>query len=128
MHVQTMGVAAMQGLQGPQPVPRGVEGDVFFATRQVTRHYIGYHGASPDIEAQRGHGSSNFIASNRSLADSYFPTYGSCHCCLSNKAPFRTERLLMNLSSCLDPATQAMAETEFDLGNRRVSAPEQRPG
>jgi hypothetical protein len=67
----------MQGLQGPQAVPGGAADDVYMATRQVTRHYIGYHGASPDIEAQRGHGASNFVASNRSLADSYFPTYGA---------------------------------------------------
>ena len=76
-HVQTIGVTAMQGLQSPQPVPGGAADDVYMATRQVTRHYIGYHGASPDIEAQRGRGASNFVASNRSLADSYFPTYGA---------------------------------------------------
>ena len=61
-HIQTMGVAAMRGLQSPAPVPGGGASDVFFATRQVTRHYIGYHGASPDIEAARNTGSSNFIA------------------------------------------------------------------
>lgn len=75
--MQTIGMTAMKGLQGPQPVPGGTADDVYLATRQVTRHYIGYHGASPDIEAQRGHGASNFVASNRSLADSYFPTYGA---------------------------------------------------
>lgn len=71
-HIQTIGVTAMKGLQNPQPVPGGKPEDAFFATRQVTRHYIGYHGASPDIS-----GHTTYIASNRSLADSYFPTYGS---------------------------------------------------
>ena len=42
----------MRGLQNPQPVPGGKADDVFFATRQVTRHYIAYHGASPDIEGE----------------------------------------------------------------------------
>ena len=78
MHIQTMGVGAMLGLQNPMPVPGGRPSDVFFATRQVTRHYIGYHSASPDIGPPSCHqfGSCNFVASNRSLADSYFPTYG----------------------------------------------------
>jgi beta-glucosidase-like glycosyl hydrolase len=70
--IQVIGVVAMRGLQNPQPVAGGKPEDVFFATRQVTRHYIGYHGASPDIS-----GHTTYIASNRSLADSYFPTYGS---------------------------------------------------
>ena len=72
----------MVGLQNPQPVPGGKPEDVFFATRQVTRHYIGYHGASPDIGPPSCHefGSCNFVATNRSLADSYFPTYGMLYC------------------------------------------------
>jgi beta-glucosidase-like glycosyl hydrolase len=53
-HIQTMGVSAMRGMQSPQPVPGGKPEDVFFATRQVTRHSIGYHGASLDIAAARG--------------------------------------------------------------------------
>ena len=77
LHIQTIGVAAMKGLQNPQPVPGGKPEDVFFATRQVTRHYIGYHGASPDIQGTRGGPPITFVATNRSLADSYFPTYGA---------------------------------------------------
>lgn len=50
--IQMIGVAAMRGLQNPQPVPGGKPEDVFFATRQVTRHYIAYHGASPDIKGE----------------------------------------------------------------------------
>ena len=42
----------MRGLQNPQPVPGGKPDDVFFATPQVTRHYIAYHGASPDIQGE----------------------------------------------------------------------------
>ena len=49
LHIQTIGVAAMKGLQNPQPVPGGKPEDVFFATRQVTRHYIGYHGGKTVI-------------------------------------------------------------------------------
>jgi hypothetical protein len=74
-HIQTIGVSAMTGLQSPTPVAGSTDSsDVFFATRQVTRHYIGYHGASADIEAPRGTGSANFVASKRTLNDSYFPT------------------------------------------------------
>ena len=69
LHIQTIGVAAMKGLQNPQPVPGGKPEDVFFATRQVTRHYIGYHGASPDIQGTRGGPPITFVATNRSLAD-----------------------------------------------------------
>ena len=35
MHIQTMGVSAMHGLQSPHPVAGGKPEDVFFATRQV---------------------------------------------------------------------------------------------
>jgi len=69
--VQAMGVAALQSMQNPQKVPGGADTDVWMATRQVTRHYIGYHSAHPDI------GYPLFNATNRSLADSYFPTYES---------------------------------------------------
>jgi hypothetical protein len=82
-HIQSMGVSAMLGLQSPQPVAgsafTGATQDVYFATRQVTRHYIGYHGASPDIGSTCGHGKGacNFTATPRTLADSYFPTFGT---------------------------------------------------
>ena len=52
MHIQTIGVTALRGLQNPQSVRGGKPDDVFFATRQVTRHYIAYHGASPDIQGE----------------------------------------------------------------------------
>jgi hypothetical protein len=67
----------MRGLQNPLPVPGGKPEDVFFATRQVTRHYIAYHGASPDISGEKlpGANVSTYCATNRSLFDSYFPTY-----------------------------------------------------
>ena len=76
-HIQTIGVTALQGLQNPQPVPRGAAGDVFFATRQVTRHYIAYHGARPDIPGGANATGQEFVASNRTLHDSYFPTYAT---------------------------------------------------
>ena len=60
-----------------QPVAGGAAADVFMATRQVTRHYIGYHGARPDIPGGANAAGQEFVASNRSLADSYFPTYGA---------------------------------------------------
>jgi hypothetical protein len=46
-------------------------------SRQVTRHYIAYHGARPDISGGPNAAGQEFIASNRSLHDSYFPTYGA---------------------------------------------------
>ena len=88
-HIQTIGVVAMRGLQNPVAVPGGAPEDVFFATRQVTRHYIGYHGASPDIsgpDAAKG-----YSATNRSLADSYFPTYGPPLRVLPVPMPCRSE-------------------------------------
>ena len=71
VHVQLCGVTALKGLQNPQPynVAGAKPGDKLLATRQVTRHYIGYHGATPDI-----HGT-DFNASIRSLYDSYLPTF-----------------------------------------------------
>jgi len=72
-HIQRIGVTALQSLQNPQLVKGGAPGDYFYATRQVTRHYIGYHGARPDIGPN--HVWASFSATNRSLADSYFPTY-----------------------------------------------------
>lgn len=77
LHIQTIGVTALQGLQNPLPVPGGHPDDAFFATRQVTRHYIEYHGASPDIQDMQRGQQYTFVATNRSLADSYFPTYGA---------------------------------------------------
>ena len=74
--IQTVGVRVMQALQNPQPVPGGHPSDRFLATRQVTRHYIAYHGGSGD----RINGTSYnalYNATNRSLADSYLPTYGA---------------------------------------------------
>jgi alpha-N-acetylglucosaminidase len=49
--------------------------DIFLA--QVTRHDIGYHGARPDIPGGADAAGQEFFATNRSLADSYFPTYGA---------------------------------------------------
>jgi len=43
-----MGVAILNALQAPVPVPGGHAEDRFMATRQVTRHYIAYHGGSGD--------------------------------------------------------------------------------
>lgn len=72
-HIQQVGVTVLQSLQNPQLVNGGVSSDYFYATRQVTRHYIGYHGARPDIGPP--HVFASFSATKRSLADSYFPTY-----------------------------------------------------
>ena len=76
MHIQQMGVAILNALQNPQPVPGGKPEDRFLATRQVTRHFIGYHGGSGDtINGTKYNALYN--ATKRSLADSYFPTYGA---------------------------------------------------
>ena len=74
--VQAVGVMALQSLQNPQPVRDGHADDRFMATRQVTRHYIGYHSGSGD----KINGTSYnplYNASNRSLADTYFPIFGA---------------------------------------------------
>ena len=70
-HIQAIGVAILQALQNRVPVPGGKPTDFYYATRQVTRHFIGYHSASDDIKTPA------FTATNRSLADSYFPTYSA---------------------------------------------------
>jgi beta-glucosidase len=76
MHIQTMGVNVLNALQNPQPVHGGQPVDKFLATRQVTRHYIAYHGGSGDTVNGTKH-PTFYNATNRSLADSYFPTYGA---------------------------------------------------
>eukprot|EP01060_Flectonema_neradi_P006928 TRINITY_DN1478_c0_g1_i6.p1 TRINITY_DN1478_c0_g1~~TRINITY_DN1478_c0_g1_i6.p1 ORF type:complete len:763 (+),score=213.85 TRINITY_DN1478_c0_g1_i6:54-2342(+) len=68
--IQQIGVTAMRSLQNQQAVPDS-PGDYFMATRQVTRHFLGYHGARPDLEY------AIMNATQRSLGDSYIPTYGS---------------------------------------------------
>ena len=70
--VEAFGVAALQALQDPRPVAGGKPGDAFLATRQVTRHFIGYHSATPDI-----HGALTFNATLRTLADSQLPVFGA---------------------------------------------------
>ena len=74
--VRAVGVAALRALQNPQPVPGGATDDRFLATRQVTRHFIGYHGGSGDTINGTRH-NALYNASARALADSYFPTYGA---------------------------------------------------
>eukprot|EP00039_Didymoeca_costata_P005644 m.83310 g.83310 ORF g.83310 m.83310 type:complete len:797 (+) comp12915_c0_seq1:95-2485(+) len=76
LHIQTIGVTVMNAIQNPQPVPGGKPEDRFLATRQVTRHYLGYHGGSGDTINGTSY-LAEYNATNRSLADSYFPTYGA---------------------------------------------------
>ena len=71
-----MGVEVMNGLQNPQGVAGGSPSDRFIATRQVTRHYIAYHGGSGD-KINGTQYSTQYNATNRSLADSYWKTYGA---------------------------------------------------
>ena len=68
--IQQIGVTAMRNLQNQQPVPNS-PGDYFMATRQVTRHFLGFHSASPDLRY------AVMNVTSRSLGDSYIPTYGS---------------------------------------------------
>eukprot|EP01062_Namystynia_karyoxenos_P005902 TRINITY_DN12045_c0_g2_i1.p1 TRINITY_DN12045_c0_g2~~TRINITY_DN12045_c0_g2_i1.p1 ORF type:complete len:1023 (+),score=199.81 TRINITY_DN12045_c0_g2_i1:121-3069(+) len=70
-HIQEIGVTALKALQNPQPVPGGAPEDVWMATRQVTRHWLGYHGADPDIKPPL------FNVSERNLGDSYYPVFGA---------------------------------------------------
>ena len=71
--IKLMGVKVLRALQNQQRVPGSVDEDYFMATRQVVRHYLGYHSARPDL------GPENAImnVTERSLADSYLPTYES---------------------------------------------------
>eukprot|EP00051_Salpingoeca_urceolata_P014504 m.184768 g.184768 ORF g.184768 m.184768 type:complete len:823 (-) comp18105_c0_seq3:34-2502(-) len=74
--IQTIGVTAMRALQNPQSVPGGHADDRFLATRQVTRHYLAYHGGSGDtINGTRYNAVYN--VSSWALGDSYIPTYGA---------------------------------------------------
>eukprot|EP00041_Stephanoeca_diplocostata_P022483 m.537193 g.537193 ORF g.537193 m.537193 type:complete len:814 (-) comp22073_c1_seq1:59-2500(-) len=77
LHIQRIGVTALNGLQSPRQVPGSNDpADRFFATRQVTRHYIAYHGGTGDTINNTRY-NALYNASNRSLADSYLPTYAA---------------------------------------------------
>ena len=71
--VQELGVAALSSMQNQIPVsfPNGSMStkDFFFETRQVTRHFLGYHVAKPDNLYPV------FNVTKKALADSYFPVF-----------------------------------------------------
>eukprot|EP01065_Artemidia_motanka_P042620 TRINITY_DN5750_c0_g1_i1.p1 TRINITY_DN5750_c0_g1~~TRINITY_DN5750_c0_g1_i1.p1 ORF type:complete len:780 (+),score=184.39 TRINITY_DN5750_c0_g1_i1:74-2413(+) len=128
--VRTMGVTALQAMQNPQKVAGGHPGDVFMATRQVTRHFIGYHGATPDIAPAA------FNATARSLADSYLPTYGAfqrpnvgfadgimCAMTELNGVPSCADPFLLNKSLRQDWGSDAIVQTDCCDSIRTINNP-----
>lgn len=90
-HIAVMGRAAYSGLQDPRPNPSGHPDDAFLAVRATVPYYLGYHGGTGDPPGFK----SAFNATNRSLADSYWPAYGAL---LSDNAPSPADGVMCAMS------------------------------